>query len=108
MPKHVVSTTSEPAEWGNATVVRYDEVAALRDRTDGDLVVYGSNRLATALLLAGMVEELRLLLFPVVIGGGERLFDGGATIGMRLRDARRLGDGLVLLTYARTAAASEK
>jgi dihydrofolate reductase len=111
MPRYVISSTSTEAAWNGATVLRGDpleEAAALRDRTDGDVVVYASARLVGALLDADLVDELRLLIYPVVLGSGRRLFQGGAgTDRMRPVEARRAGDGLVLLTYARIDAAAE-
>lgn len=105
MPKYVVSTTADAPRWSNATVLRGDvarEVPALRERTGGDVVVYGSIRLAQTLIARGLVDELRLTVHPVVVGAGERLVDGtDAAWGLRLVEARPLGEHLALLVHRR-------
>ena len=103
LPKYVVSSTIEEPHWSNATVVRGDvleEVSRLRQELDGDILVYASYQLGHMLIENDLVDELRLFVFPVVVGAGERLF--GETTDrkpLRLVDARTVGDGLVLLTY---------
>jgi dihydrofolate reductase len=103
LPKYVVSATLEEPKWGNATVLAGDvasEVSKLKQRLAGDIVVYASYQLVRTLLAHDLVDEVRLTVFPVVLGAGERLF--GETAGalpMRLRGTRTLGEGLVLLTY---------
>jgi dihydrofolate reductase len=104
MPKYVVSSTLDEPEWNNSTVLRGDvvsEVSKLKQELDGEIVVPASYRLARTLIEHDLVDELRLVVFPVVLGGdGERLFgETGEKKPMRLLDARRIGDGLVLLTY---------
>ena len=105
MPKYVVSSTLESPEWTNSTVVKGDvaeEVGKLRERHDGDIVVHGSAQLVQALLEADLVDELRLMVFPVVLGAGKRLF--GETSGkkaLQLADSKRVGDGVAILTYRR-------
>ena len=109
LPKYVVSSTLESARWGNATVLKgdvVDEVSKLKQTLDGDIVVYASYQLARTLIENDLVDELRLFVFPVVIGAGERLF--GETSDkkpMRLVENRTIGDGLVFLTYEVTRAA---
>jgi len=107
LPKYVVSSTLEEAQWTNATVLEsVDEVAKLKDDVDGKIAVYASYPLARALLDRGLVDELRLFVFPVVVGAGERLF--GVTGGqkpLRLTGAHPVGEGLVLLTYQPVRAA---
>ena len=104
MPKYVVSSTIEDPSWTNTTVLRGDpaeEVARVRDAHEGDVVVHGSATLAQTLLEAGLVDELRLMVFPVVLGKGKRLF--GETSGklpLLLVESRTVGDGVVILTYA--------
>src|SRR5438874_92169 len=81
MPKYVVSTTLESPEWNNSTVIGGDvaaEVGRLKERHDGDLLVAGSAQLVQALVQYGLVDELRLMVFPVVLGAGKRLFGDGA------------------------------
>jgi dihydrofolate reductase len=103
MPKYVVSSTIEAGCWNNSTVLRGDvvqEVSRLRQELDGDIVVYASYQLARTLLDNDLVDELRLVVFPVVLGTGERLF--GETDDkkpMRLVDITTIGDGLARLTY---------
>ena len=103
MPKFVVSSTLDDPEWSNSTVLKGDvteRVAALKRELSGDIVVHGSARLAQTLIDADLVDELRLMVFPVVLGTGKRLF--GATSGkrpLRLVDSRTVGDGVAILVY---------
>ena len=103
MPKYVVSSTVEDPEWSNTTVLTGDvvtEVSKLKRELDGEIVVPASYQLARTLFEHDLVDELRLVVFPVVLGSGERFF--GEAIGkkaMRLVEARTIGDGLVFLTY---------
>ena len=103
LPKYVVSATLRDPRWTNVTVLKgdvTDEVTRLKRELDGDIVVYASYQLERALIEHDLVDELRLFVFPVVVGAGERLF--GQTTGMksfRLAGSRTVGDGLVLLTY---------
>ena len=107
MPKHVVSSTLERPEWNNSTVLEGDlaaGVARLKEQYDGDIVVHGSARLAQALLADDLVDELRLMVLPVVLGSGKRLF--GETSDkkrLQLEETRTVGDGVLILTYARSA-----
>jgi dihydrofolate reductase len=104
MPKYVVSSTLKDPEWTNTTVLEGDlvqEARRLRDDADGDLVVHGSVQLAQALLENDLVDELRLMVFPVVLGAGKRLFgDPGEKKTLRLVDSKVVGDGVAILTYA--------
>ena len=103
LPKYVVSATLDEPKWGNSTVLKGDvvtEVAALKERLDGEILVYASYQLGRTLLEHDLVDELRLTVFPVTLGAGQRLF--GETAGrtpMRLLDAQTVGDGLTYLTY---------
>jgi dihydrofolate reductase len=103
MPKYVVSSTLEAPSWNNTTVLDGDvveEVSNLRRDADGDLVVHGSAQLARTLLEHGLVDELRLMVFPVVLGSGERLF--GETSDkkpLKLADAKTVGEGVSILIY---------
>ncbi len=109
LPKYVVSSTLSDPAW-NATVLGDDwpeEVARLRKELDGDIVVYGSRRLSQALIGMGLVDELRLLVYPLVLGAGDRLF--GETedkIALRLVESRPLGGGVVNMIYAPATSAS--
>jgi dihydrofolate reductase len=108
MPKYVVSSTLKDPEWANSTVLDGDlaeEVAKLRQDVDGDIVVHGSAQLVQALVDQGLVDELRLMVFPVVLGAGKRLF--GETSDKRrlkLSDSKTVGDGVAILTYEPAAA----
>jgi dihydrofolate reductase len=103
MPKYVVSSTLEDPTWNNSTVLKGDvaeEVAQLKQNVDGDIVVHGSVRLVQALLEHGLVDELRLMVYPVVLGDGKRLF--GETSDkkpLRLVDSKIVGDGVAILVY---------
>ena len=105
MPKYVVSSTLENPEWNNTTVLgSVDDIPKLKEETDGDLVVHGSAQLAQALIDRDLVDELRLMVFPVVLGSGKPLF--GATTDKKtykLVDSRAVGDGVAILTYTRAS-----
>jgi len=105
LPKYVVSSTLDQPKWANSTVLKGDvvtEVSKLRQELDGDIVVYGSIRLAHTLMEHDLVDELRLTVYPVVLGSGERLFgETSDKIPMRLISTQTVGDGLALLTYER-------
>ena len=105
MPKYVVSASLERPVWNNATLLKGDlapEVTKLKQQVDGDILVYGSYRLARSLLERDLVDELRLFLFPVVLGAGERLFAALSDMKpFRLVDTRTVGDGLIFLNYRR-------
>jgi dihydrofolate reductase len=103
LPKYVVSSTLEDPSWTNVTVLKgnvVDEVARLKQELAGDIVVYASYQLGRTLIEHDLVDELRLFVFPVVLGAGERLF--GETSDkkpIRLVGSRTVGDGLAFLTY---------
>jgi dihydrofolate reductase len=102
MPKYVVSKTLQDPQWSNTTVLDGDpieESRALKERIDGDIVVHGSAQLARALFDADLVDQLNLMVHPLVLGTGKRLFNGGKRIGMPLIEAKAVGDGLTILTY---------
>jgi dihydrofolate reductase len=104
MPKYVVSSTLEHPEWNNSTVLKgnvADEVAKLKEEHDGDIVVHGSARLVQSLIEHDLVDEFRLMVFPVVLGSGKRLFgDTTDKKPLRLVDSKIVGDGVAILTYA--------
>jgi dihydrofolate reductase len=104
MPKYVVSSTLGDPEWNNSTVISSDvarEVANLKQRGQGDILVNGSARLVRELMEHDLVDEYRLMVFPVVLGRGKRLFgDASQASSLRLVEARPVGsDGVVILTY---------
>lgn len=101
LPKFVATTTLKSLEW-NATVLEGDVVAAVErlKRQEGqNILVYGSGTFAQTLLRYGLVDELRLMIFPLVLGSGKRLFSGGDRLPLKLASSRDLGAGVVLLTY---------
>jgi dihydrofolate reductase len=105
MPKYVVSSTIDKADWTNSTVLEGDlaeEVSKVKEAHDGNIVVHGSAQLVQALLEEDLVDELRLMVFPVVLGSGKRLF--GETSDkkpLRLADSKTVGDGVAILVYER-------
>jgi dihydrofolate reductase len=106
MPKYVVSSTLTDPEWNNSTVVDPSnlaaEVARIRDEADGDVVVHGSGQLVQALLEDGLVDELRLMVFPVVLGTGKRLFgETSEKKPLELAESRTVGDGVSIQVYRR-------
>jgi dihydrofolate reductase len=103
MPKYVVSSTLTEPRWRNSTVLKgdvVDEVSKLKQAIAGEILVYASYQLERALIEHDLVDELRLVVFPVVLGAGERLFGPtGDKKPMRLVSAQTIGDGLAFLTY---------
>jgi len=103
MPKHVVSSTLSDPDWNNSSVLDGDlaeEVPKLRERYDGDIAVHGSAQLVQALVEQDLVDELRLMVFPVVLGSGKRLFgETSDKKSLSLVDSKVVGDGVVILTY---------
>ncbi|MFE9724051.1 dihydrofolate reductase family protein [Streptomyces sp. NPDC005794] len=110
LPKHVVSTTLTDPAWENTTVVSRDvpaEVARLKERTaEGELQIHGSGTLAQSLLGHDLIDEVNLLVFPVHLGSGRRLFpDGGQPTAYELIGARTTGSGIAIHTYRPTGRA---
>jgi dihydrofolate reductase len=103
MPKVVVSTTLTEATWNNTTIISgdvADAVARLKDQYDGDILVAGSATLVDTLREHGLVDEYRLMVHPVVLGRGKRLFkDGAAETDLELVESRKVGPDVLLLTY---------
>jgi dihydrofolate reductase len=103
MPKYVVSSTLADPKWSNSTVIKGDvvsEVSKLKQEISGEILVYASYQLVRTLIEHDLVDELRLVIFPVVLGDGERLF--GKTSDkkpMRLLNVNTIGDGLAFVTY---------
>src|SRR5262249_56541345 len=93
MPKYVVSSTVQTPEWNNSKVIGVEDVPALRDRYDGDILVNGSIQLVQALVARGLVDEYRLMVFPVVLGRGKKLFaDDGVREALSVVEARPVGE----------------
>ena len=105
MPKYVVSSTLESPEWNNSTVLKGDVVEAvkkLKQEQDGNIVVHGSRQLAQTLLENDLVDQLNLMMFPVVLGSGKRLFgDTADKKRLQLVESRTVGDGVLILVYGR-------
>jgi dihydrofolate reductase len=107
MPKYVVSSTLANAEWTNSTVLRGpldSQIPALKARHAGDILVAGSGQLVGALMRHDLVDELRLMIFPIVLGAGRRLFAGNIPVTrLALVSTTPVGpDGVTILTYTRT------
>jgi dihydrofolate reductase len=103
MPKYVVSNTLERTDWDNSTILSGDvveQVSKLREQPGGDIVVHGSARLVQTLLENDLVDELRLMVFPVVLGSGKRLFgDTSDKKTLRLKSVETVGDGVTIQIY---------
>lgn len=107
MPKYVVSATLSAGDWNNTTVLTGDvveEVARLKQQYARDIVVHGSPQLAQTLIEHDLVDELRLMVYPVIVGAGKQLFAGTSTKKkLQLADARTFNDGVHVLVYRLTA-----
>jgi dihydrofolate reductase len=103
LPKYVVSSTLQYPDWNNSTVLKGDvvnQVSKLKQELDGDIVVPASRQLVRTLMEHDLVDELRLMIHPVALGAGERLFDETSDKhSMQLVDTRTVGDGLAFLAY---------
>jgi dihydrofolate reductase len=105
MPKYVVSSTLTDPAWNNSHVISTDDVERLKSEIDGDILVNGSVQLVQALLDAGQVDELRLMVFPLVLGKGKRLFgDEAAKAALSLAELRPVGDAGVSVAIYKPAA----
>jgi dihydrofolate reductase len=103
MPKYVVSSTLTDPSWNNSTVLSTPaEAAPLKEKYKGDILVAGSATLVRALTDLGLVDEYRLMVFPLILGTGKRLFDGAAKTTLKLADVTRIGpDGVTIQSYTR-------
>jgi dihydrofolate reductase len=103
-PKYVVSTTlEEPLEWNNSTLINWnveEEVTRLKQLPGKDILVFGSGELAKTLMQHGLIDEYRLMVFPIVVGSGKRLFeDDFETTVLELVETKTFGSGVVVLSY---------
>ena len=103
-PKHVVSTTlKEPLEWNNSTIIEEnvaEEVLRLKQQPGKEILVFGSGALVNTLMRDDLIDEYRLMIFPIIVGSGQRLFaDGIDEMVLKLVDAKTFGSGVVVLTY---------
>jgi dihydrofolate reductase len=107
MPKYVVSSTLKDPEWNNTTVLEGDlssAVTAMSDRHSGDIVVHGSVQLVQALIENDLLDELRLMVFPVVLGAGKKLFgETSDKKNLKLRDSKVVGDGVTITIYEKVS-----
>lgn len=102
LPKYVVSNSLQAAEWNNSHIFRdvAKDVAALKKTAGGDILVYGSATLAKALIHHDLVDELHLMLYPVLIGGGLKLFDDNLELKkFEMKHSRVIGEGVMILEY---------
>ena len=103
LPKYVVSATVDDPKWSNSTVLKgdvVDAVSKLKQQLDGDLVIYASYQLGRTLIEHDLIDEVRLVVFPVVLGAGERLFaETSEKKPMRLLGSKTIGENLAFLTY---------
>ena len=106
MPKYVISKTLRTADWNNSTILSgdvLDEVKKLKQRLKGDILVSGSARLVQTLIANDLVDQLNLMVFPVILGSGKRLFgDVNDLKTMQLVESRTVGDGVLILVYRPT------
>ena len=104
--KYVVSRTlSEPLPWENSTLIREDEIAGVKERAGVDLAVLGSGDLLQTLMAHGLVDEYLLMIHPLVLGSGQRMFpDGGPPLNLRLAESITTTTGVVLATYVKESA----
>jgi dihydrofolate reductase len=102
--KYVVSTTLEEATWTNSTLIKgnvAEEVAKLKQQPGKDIAISGSGTLVQTLLEHGLIDQLNLLVYPVVLGSGKRLFRDGSNLTLKLAQSKTSGSGVVMLTYER-------
>ena len=103
MPKHVVSTTLKQAAWNNSSLIKANvaqELEKLKTRPGGDILVAGSGQLVHTLIQHGLVDEYRLMVFPIILGEGKRLFkDGADKLPLRLVEAQPVGEGVLTLIF---------
>jgi dihydrofolate reductase len=102
LPKYVVSSTLDRAEWNNSTIIKgnlSEEVAKLKEQPGQNLLIFGSGGLVNNLLHEHLLDELRLLVYPVVLGRGKRLFKEGPPVALNVAGTKAFSSGVVLLTY---------
>jgi dihydrofolate reductase len=105
LPKYIVSASIEKVEWENSRLIKAniaEEVAKLKQQPGQDILVFGSRELANTLLQHDLVDELRLLVYPIVLGAGRRLFKDGIGTKLKLKESRAFESGIVLLRYQPT------
>jgi dihydrofolate reductase len=103
LPKYVVSTSLQKADWNNSYIIRKDVmkgIARLKDQAGQDILIGGSARLINSLMKESLIDEYRMIVYPVVLGSGKHLFQEGSPTPLKLDEARPLGKGVVLLRYS--------
>ena len=111
MPKYVASRTLSKADWKNSHILQGDlatGVTRLKEQPGRDILIHGSVSLINQLLQRGLIDELRLLVFPVVLGSGKRLFEEGKRTDLKLRESRAFSKGVVAMVYGREDEAPPK
>jgi dihydrofolate reductase len=103
MPKYVVSQTLKKADWNNSTILKgdvVDEVKKLKQKVKGDILVSGSARLVQTLIANDLVDQLNLMVYPIILGSGKRLYDeAGESKTLQLAESKTVGDGVLILIY---------
>lgn len=102
LPKYVVSTTLTEGSWNNTQIIRdnmFAEIEKLKQGSGGDLVIHGSGRLVNSLVPANIIDEYRLLVYPIVLGKGQKLFEEGVKTNLNLVESKSYPSGVVGLTY---------
>ena len=102
IPKHVVSNTLDSVEWNNSRLVKKnikEVVTHLKEEPGQDMLIFGSGMLVQTLRRYGLIDQFNLLIYPVILGSGKRLFPDGSDASLNLVDTRSLGSGVVLLQY---------
>jgi dihydrofolate reductase len=102
LPKYVVSTTLDKADWNNSTIISgnvAEEVASLKEQPGQDILINGSGKLIQSLMPDNLIDEYRLLVYPIVLGSGKRLFQGGIDTTLKLVESRAFDSGVILLRY---------
>lgn len=102
LPKYVVSTTLDKADWNNSTIISgnvAEEVASLKEQPGQDILINGSGKLIQSLMPDNLIDEYRLLVYPIVLGSGKRLFQGGLDTTLKLVESRAFDSGVILLRY---------
>jgi dihydrofolate reductase len=111
-PKYVVSTTLEEAGWNNSTIIKgniAEDVFKLKQQPGKDILIFGSGDLVNTLMRLGLIDEYRIMVFPVIVGSGKRLFeDGSETTALRFVNTKTFGSGVVVLTYRPTGEEVER
>lgn len=111
LPKYVASRTLHDLSWANSSLIAGDlveGVAAIKDGAGGDVLIFGSASVVRQLLPRGLIDELRLMIYPTILGQGARLFPEKAAVQFRLLETKRFGDGIMLLRYEPLCAGAAK